>query len=269
MTRDNANSHQAPKRRKVAESCLQCEYNPATFPVSNDILGGIESRLRKLEQQVSSPPAHAIGPEQSARPGGISHETQWRTQTVENHTLEPGGDPESESSVFFLQAKVKSSQISGIPILISQSSIFHPSTFTQPPQSAARSVTDPTRNHFVVYMPCDTLHSISSNKTVNTAYGMHCQGWVAYKRETLQLVSALLLTRVCDGVYYRTGPYTNNTTMLTIQSKPHPTHCELELEPSECANFYEKVNREQNIARVDRQPPWDRNHLHQVVDRFS
>lgn len=91
MTRDNANSHQAPKRRKVAESCklcrakktrcdgqhpacssctakgLQCEYNPATFPVSNDILGGIESRLRKLEQQVSSPPAHAIGPEQSGK----------------------------------------------------------------------------------------------------------------------------------------------------------------------------------------------------------
>ncbi|KAI0436893.1 putative transcriptional regulatory protein [Xylaria telfairii] len=125
MTPDNTNSHQAPKRRKVAESCklcrakktrcdgqhpacsscitkgLQCEYNPTTVPVSNDILNGIESRLRKLEQQVSSPLAPAIRREESARPGEIAPDTQWRTQTLENPTLEPEGDPESESPVFF------------------------------------------------------------------------------------------------------------------------------------------------------------------------
>ncbi|RYC60288.1 hypothetical protein CHU98_g5905 [Xylaria longipes] len=108
----------APKRRKVGESCklcrakktrcdglhpacssciakgLNCEYNAATVSVSNGILEGIESRLRKLEQQVGNAPAHA-------RPSELASYPRWRTQIHGNPTLEPGGDPESESPVFF------------------------------------------------------------------------------------------------------------------------------------------------------------------------
>lgn len=92
MPPDNTDSHQTPKRRKVAESCrpcrakktrcdgahpicsscsaknLRCEYNAATVPVSNDILEGIESRLRKLEQQVSSTKAHIKERDHSGKP---------------------------------------------------------------------------------------------------------------------------------------------------------------------------------------------------------
>ncbi|KAI0190618.1 putative transcriptional regulatory protein [Xylaria flabelliformis] len=124
MTPDNTNPHQAPKRRKVAESCklcrakktrcdgqhpacsscaakgLECEYNAATVPVSNVVLEGIESRLRKLEEQVSSPPAHGTGHDHSARPSELVSYPRWRPQPHGNLAIEPGGDPESESSVF-------------------------------------------------------------------------------------------------------------------------------------------------------------------------
>ncbi|KAI1747590.1 putative transcriptional regulatory protein [Xylaria castorea] len=124
MTPDNTNPHQAPKRRKVAESCklcrakktrcdgqhpacssctakgLECEYNAATVPVSNALLDEFELRLLKLEQQASSTPAHGIGRELSARPSELVSHPRWRTQPHGNPTLEPGGDPESESSVF-------------------------------------------------------------------------------------------------------------------------------------------------------------------------
>ncbi|KAI0427793.1 putative transcriptional regulatory protein [Xylaria sp. FL1042] len=110
MTPGSAGSHQAPKRRKVAESCklcrakktrcdgqhpacssctakgLECEYNIATVPVSNSTLENIESRLQKLEQQVNGTSAPNLRPEHSANgssPPG------------------PGGNPEAESSAFF------------------------------------------------------------------------------------------------------------------------------------------------------------------------
>ncbi|KAI1146861.1 putative transcriptional regulatory protein [Nemania diffusa] len=124
MPPDNTDSHQTPKRRKVAESCrpcrakktrcdgahpicsscsaknLRCEYNAATVPVSNDILEGIESRLRKLEQQVSSTKAHIKERDHSARPGGVAFSPRWRTPTQESPSLESSGDPESESVIF-------------------------------------------------------------------------------------------------------------------------------------------------------------------------
>ncbi|KAI1426687.1 putative transcriptional regulatory protein [Xylaria sp. FL1777] len=124
MTPDSTDTCQPPKRRKVAESCklcrakktrcdgqhptcsscaakgLKCEYNAVTVPVSNDTLEGIESRLRKLEQQVSSPSTHGIWREQSARPSELASYPRWRTQIPGTPALEPGGDPESESSVF-------------------------------------------------------------------------------------------------------------------------------------------------------------------------
>ncbi|KAI0547699.1 putative transcriptional regulatory protein [Xylaria curta] len=124
MTPDDTNPHQAPKRRKVAESCklcrakktrcdgqhpacssctakgLECEYNAATVPVSNVILEGIESRLQKLEQQVNSTSAHSIGREPLARPSELASYPRWRPQPHGSSALEPGGEPESESSVF-------------------------------------------------------------------------------------------------------------------------------------------------------------------------
>ncbi|KAI0465831.1 putative transcriptional regulatory protein [Xylaria cf. heliscus] len=125
MTPDSTNSYPTPKRRKVAESCklcrakktrcdgqhpacssctakgLQCEYNAATVPVSNDVLEGIESRLRKLEQQINRSPAQSTAPEQSARPSELASISRWRAQTQGNPALEPGGDPETEPSDFF------------------------------------------------------------------------------------------------------------------------------------------------------------------------
>ncbi|KAI1742768.1 putative transcriptional regulatory protein [Xylaria scruposa] len=124
MTPDDTSPHQAPKRRKVAESCklcrakktrcdgqhpacssctakgLECEYNAATVPVSNVVLEGIESRLQKLERQVNSPPTHITGRDYSARPSELASYPRWRPQPHGSSALEPGGDPESESSVF-------------------------------------------------------------------------------------------------------------------------------------------------------------------------
>ncbi|KAI0452044.1 putative transcriptional regulatory protein [Xylaria acuta] len=118
MAPDTTSSHQAPKRRKVAESCkpcrakktrrdgqhpacssctakgIECEYNVATVPVSNGILKGIESprRLTVAGGNIQIRPG--------TRPSELASYPRWRTQTHGNPTLEPGGDPESECSVF-------------------------------------------------------------------------------------------------------------------------------------------------------------------------
>ncbi|KAI0972152.1 putative transcriptional regulatory protein [Xylaria arbuscula] len=125
MTLGSTNSLHAQKRRKVAESCKlcrtkktrcdgqhpsctsctakgqKCEYNPATVPVSYDTLESIESRLKKLEQQVSDTQSRSPGGENSAWPERVASCPQWRTQTYGNPTPEPGINPESEPSVFF------------------------------------------------------------------------------------------------------------------------------------------------------------------------
>ncbi|KAI1287727.1 putative transcriptional regulatory protein [Xylaria venustula] len=125
MTPGSTNPHHVQKRRKVAESCklcrskktrcdgqhpacssctakgLKCEYNPTTVPVSNDTLESIESRLKKLEQQVGDTQSNSLRGESSARHGKVASCPQWRTQTHGNPTPDPSSNPEPEPSVFF------------------------------------------------------------------------------------------------------------------------------------------------------------------------
>ncbi|KAI0813192.1 putative transcriptional regulatory protein [Xylaria sp. FL0064] len=125
MTPGSVGSDQAPKRRKVAESCklcrakktrcdgqhpacssctakgLKCEYNTATVPVSISTLESIELRLQKLERQVTNSPTPKLRPEHSARPSEAASCPRWRTQPHGSAPPDSGGDLEPEASVFF------------------------------------------------------------------------------------------------------------------------------------------------------------------------
>jgi hypothetical protein len=84
MAASDGESPPKPKRRKVAESCklcrakktrcdglrpvcspctekaARCEYSDAAVPVSVSTLLDIESRLKKLEEQVASSSTHSL-----------------------------------------------------------------------------------------------------------------------------------------------------------------------------------------------------------------